>query len=544
MSSRALSVPPSVPAPGRPALVRARRILHEGAATRSDIAYRVYVVVLLAAMFVVPTISGATASVPAERVTGLVWAMREWSAGVLVLAAVAPTHFGPVITYEGELHFLVTGPFGARRVLAGRTWTVLVAALVAVGALAGVVAAGLGLAPVALVCSTVWMIGTCALVFLGLLGVQTRWGNIARVLTLVLGTVLVVTGRRGGHEGWVPGGGQDVLGAGLLGVAVVLAVAAVPLALGAVPARVMEHDIRMRRLIGAGLTIGDLRALTTRDGPRRRWGRHRHLGLGHGLVRRSAAVSALELLRTPVRSLSALVVVGLCGAWVVAGAEGLALRVSHAGSGASDLVVPLAVLAPVALVAGQWAFGVLARALADVLETLGARRLDPSGFGAQVQALLAPPAVLVLAAGAAGAGAAGVLRPVVLTHVGAVVPGGASAQVGAGAALVLVLLVAPLTSLALMASGGAPLMAFTASPSPVGDMSSLWVVAWMLRGLAPAAVLTVLLAVAVQRHLGVGPALLGCAGFLLLACAVAAAFHLRHLAAQDRRAQGVAPAQG
>ena len=56
------------------------------------------------------------------------------------------------------------------------------------------------------------------------------------------------------------------------------------------------------------------------------------------------------------------------------------------------------------------------------------------------------------------------------------------------------------------------------------------------------------LAVAVQRHLGVGPALLGCAGFLLLACAVAAAFHLRHLAAhlghrdpQLARRRGKAP---
>ena len=88
------------------------------------------------------------------------------------------------------------------------------------------------------------------------------------------------------------------------------------------------------------------------------------------------------------------------------------------------------------------------------------------------------------------------------------------------------------------------ILAICSTPSPVGDMSSLWVVAWMLRGLAPAAVLAVVLAVAVQRHLGVGPALLGCAGFLLLVCAVAAAFHLRHLAVQDRRAQGVAPARG
>lgn len=541
MSSRSLSVPLSAPAPGRAALVRARRILHEGAATRGDIVYRVYVVVLLGAMFVVPAISGVTSTVPAEHVTGLVWAMRGWCAVVVVLAALAPTHFGPVITYEGELHFLVTGPFGARRVLSGRTWTVALAAMVATGALAATVSAGLGLSSVAVVASTAWIVGLSALVVLGLMGIQTRWGSLVRPVLALAGGAVFVVARLGERSPWVPGGREDLLGAVVLGAFVVVALALVPPALTQVLPRVMEHDIRMRRLIGSGLTVGDVKALTTRDGPRRRWGRRRTLALDRGLLPRSLAVSALDLLRTPARTALALVVLGTCGAWVGATAGGLVARVAHAGSGATDLSLPVVVLAPIALVASQWAFAVLAGALVDVLETVGAHRLDPTGFWVQAAALLALPAILLVVAVALGAGACLVLTPVTLSHVPDVVAGIPVTVSVVVAAVAVVVLVGPAMALALSASGAAPLMAFASSASPVGGMASLWVVAWMLRGLAPAVVLALALVTAVRHGSGAGSALVGCVLVLVVVCGAAVGLHLRHLEAEDRRARGEAP---
>lgn len=542
MSSRPLSVPLSVPVPGGHALRRARRILHEGAATRGDIAYRVYVVVLLAAMFVVPAISGVTSTVPADRVSGLVWAMREWCALVLVAACLAPTHFGPVITYEGELHFLVAGPFGASRVLRGRTWTVLAAALLATGALAVTVGVGLGLSSWALLATGTWIVGACALVFLGLLGIQSAANRWARLLTAGVGVALVVLARHAGRSGWTLGGDADLRTAAVLAGCVILSLAVVPVALGHVPLRVMEHDIRMRRLIRSGLGVGDVKALTTRDGPRRRWGRRRSLDLGGSPLRRSMAVSALDLLRTPVRSGFALAVLALCGAWVAAVAEGVGLRVARADAGSSDLVVPFLVFAPVALVASQWAFGVLAGALVDVLETLGARRLDPMPLHAQVRDLLAVPVALVVVSG--GVGAAGCAAALALFPGLHALAAGSPGSVVVVAAVVLVVLVGPLLAVALSASGAAPLMAFTSSPSPLGDTSSLWVVAWMLRGLAPAALLTLVVVTVLRHGQGVGGATAGTVVVLLLVSAGWAGVHLRHLGADDRRAQGLAPAQG
>lgn len=529
------SVPLSVPPPGRAALARARRIVHEGGPTRRDLVYRAYVAVLLGAMIVAPLLTGLTSSVPPQRAEDLVWSLRLWCVAPLALAALAPTHLGPVITSAGELHYLVDGPFGARRVLLGRTWTVLVAVLVGVGAVALVVAAGLGLGGGAVVATTVWAMGQASLVYLALLGIQTRWSRVARALTLVTSAglaALVVTGTRAGRP---LGTGPDALAAAFLGAAVCAVAGSVPLLLDRVQPGVLAHDVRVRHLIRTGLATGDAGALAVHDGPRRRHFRGRTVPMSGGILRRTAAVDVSALMRSPWRTGAAVAALVAVGAWIGTPADPPAgptasLAAVPAGAGG----VPVALAAPLALLATQWAFAVLSRPLTDVLESLGAGRLDPSSFPRMLAAHLALPwsSVLVVTACAAG----------VTAWVG-----GDPAQAGAWSAVpgaaVLVALVGPCMSLAVVATSSPPLVLLTPTSSPFGDTSSLVVVAWMLRGLAPAAVLAALLGAASVMGLPEARALWTGSVVLAVGCAIAAAWRLRSLARTDRRARGEAPAR-
>lgn len=526
MSTPIPSVPLSAPPPGGPALARARRIVHEGGPTRRDLVYRAYVAVLLTAMIGVPLLTGLTSAIPGDRAAAVVWGARQWFALPLVLCAVAPTHLGPVITSAGELHYLVDGPFGARRVLAGRTWTVLGAVLVVVGALAVTVAVGLGLDGPAVATTTAWALGQAALVVLALLGIQSAWSRPSRLLAALTGAGLAALAHLGGRGGWTLGGRTDAVVAAVLGVAVCLTVAAVPLLLDRVPMRVLEHDVRVRHLIRTGLGTGDVGALSVHDGPRHRHLRGRTLPFGGGLLRRTVAVGVLGAMRAPWRTAGALLALVAVGTWIGAVMSGESWASSAGG-------LPSVLAAPAALLVTQWAFTVLSGPLTDVLESLGAGSLDPAPFDRMYLAHLVLPwsLVVVVTGVAAGVGAA----------LGGTTPAPGQWSTVAGG-LVLVALVAPCTSLAMVASSSPPLALLTPTPSPFGDSSSLVVVAWMLRGLTPAAVLAAVLALAVARDLPDGRALWGCALVLLVACVAVAGLRARSLARTDRHARGEEPA--
>ncbi|MGO3797262.1 MAG: hypothetical protein ACTJGR_09110 [Pauljensenia sp.] len=546
MSASHLSVPLWVPPPDRAALARARRIVHEGGPTRRDLLYRAYVAVLLMVMLGIPLLTGLTSAVPAHRAGDVMWTLRAWCALPLVLVAVAPTHLGPVITSAGELHHLVDGPFGSRRVLLGRTWTVLGAVVVSVAAVAATVGAGLGLGAGAVTTALGWVVGQAALVFLALLGIQTRAAVPARVLALVAGGGLGALCLAGTRAGWPLGGGVDVLGAVVLGICACLVAAVVPPLLDQVPLRVLEHDVRMRHLIRTGLGTGDVKALGVHDGPRRRRLRGRTLPLGGGVLRRSVSVDLIGLMRTPARTAGAVLALVAAGTWL-----GYALVTTFGGgssgghgasgeTGAGGMLqvltgaghVPAALLAPAALLGAQWAFGVLSRSLTDVLESLGAGRLDPAPFARVLLSHLALPsgAVLVLTG-------AGMAVPVVAGG-GDAIP---AAWPAVCAGLALLALVAPCTGLAMAASSSPPLALLTPSPSPFGDSSSLVVVAWMLRGLTSAALLGITMAVAAGQGLSQADALAAGAALLAPVCAVAVGLRLRALARLDRHGRGEAP---
>lgn len=526
MSTPIPSVPLSAPPPGGPALARARRIVHEGGPTRRDLVYRAYVAVLLTAMIGVPLLTGLTSAVPTHRAAEVVWGARQWFALPLVLCAVAPTHLGPVITSAGELHYLVDGPFGTRRVLAGRTWTVLGAVLVAVGALAVTGALGLGLGASAVATTAAWALGQAALVVLALLGTQTRWSRWARPSAALTGVGLAALARLGARGDWDLGGGVDALAAIGLGAVACLAVLAVPLLLAGVPMRVLEHDVRVRHLIATGLGTGDVGALAVHDGPRRRHLRARTLPFPGGLLGRTVTVDVLGAVRTPWRTAAALAALVAAGTWIGALASG---RTGTSAAGG----VPGVLLAPLVLLAVQWAFAVLSRPLSDVLGSVGSGRLDPAPFHRVYPAHLLLPWSLVVGVGGIAAAVTSLVGDT------APVPVEWSSVVGGA---VVVALVGPCTALAVVASSSPPLALLTPTPSPFGDSSSLVVVAWMLRGLAPAGVLTVVLATAVAQGLPADGALQWGALSLAAACACAAGLRARALATTDRRARGEAPA--
>lgn len=587
MTSSSLHVPLSAPAPGREALARARRIVHEGGPTRRDLFYRAYVSLLVGGVLGVPVLTGLTSVVPADRVAQVVWMVRMCCALPLVLAALAPTHLGPVITSDGELHYLVEGPFGARRVLAGRTWTVLVAALSATTVVMVTVCAGLGLGGVEMLLSCVWMMGQTALTFAVLLGVQTRFAAPVRVVGLLCGVATVVVlrlaavsggaGTRadavagsgtvpglGGGVGvaarWALGGGADLAGAVVSGVLTLAVVAAVPLALGAVPARVLAHDLRVRHLIRTGLGSGDSGVLAVHDGPPRRRLRGRTLGFGSGgPVRRALSVDTLDLLRTPGRVGAALVVVLVCGVWAGALGAGTAevptrwLTTSPGDAGAPMISLPVTALAPVVLVGAQWSFTRLTRALSNVVGTLGVGRLDRSSFPVVIVSHLLLPGLLHLVATAVGlalgaaCAAGGVARATPAAGSGAVLAVAETAGVDHAALLWaatgVVVLAAPLASLTLIASASPPLALLAPAPTAFGDSSSLLVVAWMLRALVPAGFLGVVLAAAGALGVPLGSALSAGVGVLVPACAVAAGWRLRSLSRLDRYGLGGAPSR-
>ncbi len=481
--------------------MRARRVVRESASSPREVLYRAYVAVILALVFGVPLIQGlasvARGIVAENGAAPLLWSARVVVGVVLALTAVAPSHLGPVLASETELYYLIEGPFGVRPVVLGRTWTILGSTVVLVGAIAGTLEAGMGIGWGPGLSGIGWFLGATVLVGVSLLGTQTRWAAPTRMAALLSGCGIVVVSILARRDGWPLLGGADLWGTGVLVSAGVVGLAVVPLLLGGVADRTLEHDARLRKMIRSGLVAGDSRVLGLHEGvPVRRFRGHA-IRIGGGVWRRSMSVDAISALRRPERTAAALAILIVTG-------------IALARGWAPVLVVP------VGLVVVSVAFSVLAQGLSGVLDSLGAGRLDPSGFAVTVLAHCAVPWVATTLALGTGAG------------IGAAIDG------GVGVAMVLVLVAAPCTAIALMGASTAPVLVLDASGGATGEFGSSLLIAWLGRGLLPALVAAALLVV-----LPGGAGIAASATLLIPSCAIAALVHLWGLRKTDAWARGV-----
>ena len=497
----------SVPAPDARALRRARSVIRQGAATPQDVLYRAYVGVILAAMLGAPVFAGvASALADLAQAVGtdvVVWRARQILGALVVLCAAAPSWTGPLLTSDAELHYLIDGPFGPRRVTLARTWTVIAAALGVGLILAGLVAAGLRLPPAATATTIAGVLGPVALGALALLGTQTRLSRAARVGAVVVGAAIVGCAEVAVRAAWPVGAGMDVWVAVVAAGLGTAAVALVPALLDRASLATVERDIRARRLMRAGLVTGDARMLGQHQGARRRSFRSRTLAMSGRSVVRAAAVDVLTAARRPWSTLAALLASGVTGAAVATGWR-------------PEVVLPVGILV-VAVSAG-----VVGRALVNVLDSMGGGRLDPAPFGATVASHANVPLGALLVVLGAGAG------------VGSLIDEGGSPGLTRAIGLVLVLVAGSTTALVMAGSGGAPLWALNASQGPFGSAAALFTLLWLGRGLVPA--------VAVAALLGATSASVPLATGVVAALSLAAAaWHLSRLRRADDRARGSAP---
>ncbi|MFC7581561.1 hypothetical protein ACFQWG_10180 [Schaalia naturae] len=529
-----------VPAPGgsagagspstridRAALRRARRVIRgsEGS-TPQDLLYRIYVTVLLAVLIAGPLVSGVAGQVrdvvAQAGAEGLTWNIRAALSVLILLGGLAPAWLGPVIASQTELHYLIDGPFGVRPVVQARTWGIVVG-LIVVALVPGIMlvwAAALTGLP-ALAC-VVWSVAAALLLGAGLLTTQTGRAAPLRAVTVVVGGTLAATSLSARTAGVALGSGRDLVLAGALAAFGLGGAAAVPMLLDHVSLVTLASTIRTRRMIRAGMAVGDIRGVSVREQPPRRSLRDMRRPMPRGRIRRAASVDLLSVVRRPWRAvLSALAV-------IAAGAVAVAVLPSGAGEGvpAAQGGGPAVLALPLCLIAVSLAFGVWAKGLQDLMDTVGAGRLGPEGFlGDVARHLVLPAAVTVV-----GLGAGAVLG----TLAGLATARGAGPGPAAIAeALILLAIAGPSTTLALAGSAGVPPQLLDATVGPAAEMTAALVALWLGRGILPAALLAAVIAVA-------GPAAGApiAAVVLVPACLLAALWHLRTVRRTDLDARG------
>jgi hypothetical protein len=485
---------PSAPAVASPSLLAARRFIRDRRVGDHSTLYRVYIAVICGAFLGVPGIFSAIGAVSllSQAVGPVAVAESLHAAGAVFVALTAfmPSHAGLVVPTAPELFYFIEGPFGVRKTLTHRTMMLFMLAATAGGLAAGVAAAGLGLDG--------WTAARAVASGLGLGGIaagslvvrQSAFATTGRWVIGGVGLLLCAASPWFGGTGWLP-----LAVSALEFAAAVVLFALVPACLDSVPLGRLEEDMASRDALLAGLMAGDARAIgSTRNGRTPRFRRLR-TGFPAGPWSRALRVDFLSVLRTPIRSGTALLAGAAAGALTCA-ADGNLLAVA------------------VALVVLEQVFRVLAKGLLDYLDTVGADRIVPDPFCRTVlRHMMMPWTLLVLCIGA------GALAAFPLVQTGA----------QALAVLALMLTAPPCVSLMLSGSAGVPVGMMSPVLSPVGDASSLALVLWMFRALIPAG-LFVLIAFRVGIAVGVA--------VLIPASAALAVLRLRSLRGVEAKTAG------
>lgn len=511
----------------RAALAGVRRVLRgrAGLPSRGDLAYGVYLGVMLVVVAVAPLVRAVVLALaeglPASPPPGAAPAAVGVLSGVVAVAALLGAQTGPAHARLPEVDLLHASALSRGRLLAGP----LARSFLAAGALglllAGVLVAALALrgglggeggsplsAGVALLCggAGIGLLAATAML-LGQLGRGQR-----RALAMVFGALAAVFGVLGvltGLGAGLPAPPQPAMPDLLLPPLLLLLVGVAgalcsPLLAGRMRGGTLrEQSVRLGTVSALALS-GDLRMATARLGAPVRTGR----GLGWRAPRRIGAAilsrDLLGLIRTPARSLAALVVASAAGA-LIGG-----LDPARAGWG------PAALLGAVAVVAAYAAIGPWCRGLRAAAETVGGFALTPlTPAGLLLRHLVVPGVLAAVSIGASAGLVAAIAGP---ADPGSVPPLTAAAE-GAAVALVALLL-----RLAGALKGPLPQSLLAPVPTPVGDVSGINVALWALDGVLVAAV-----AGAVLGGVSTASALAGAiaAGLVLALLAVWALLRLR-----------------
>lgn len=464
------------------AALRVRRERPSG----GDVAYRIYLAIMLAIIVAAPIARGAVLSLaeemPASASPLAIGLTGAALAGLAALAALAGAQTGPAHATLPEIDLLLGTALSRRRLLAGRVLRAIAGGAVLAALLAGVLlvaralrgefdpaqalALGLGAACLGAL--------TAIAMLLGQLGRAARWivagalGALAAYLALA--PLLPDAGRPLALDPWSALAGLALASGSAEGPALLpatalailfacLGAAAVALALALLPLlrrETMREQSDRLNAVSALAVSGDLRIAAARLGAPVRTGRRWAWRMPGGITAAIAARDLVGIARTPARSLAALA--GVSGAAVLTGAVALQAQgpAWAAIAGAAALTVAYAAIGP-------WLRGMRAAA-----ETVGGSPLLPlRPAGLLLRHLIVPGALaLVVSAAASGIAAAAVSADPLRAACG-------------GAALAALALLLRLSG---ALKGPLPERLLAPVPTPAGDLSSMNVLLWSLDG--------------------------------------------------------------
>lgn len=462
-------------AAARGALRSVRRVLRgrAGLPSRNDLAYGVYLTIMIVIIVVAPAVRAAILALaevlPASIPPGAFATAGAVLAAAIALAALAGAQTGPAHARLPEIDLLHTSAL-PRALLLARPLrrSFLVAALVGMllgGALLAAHAVQSGLDPIVAVAVLTGAAGAGLLaavsMLLGQLGRGPRWGLSAAFG--LLAAVLAMMSASSVVPPPIPSLPIPLLLL-VLGVAAALCSPAIARCLRRDTMR--EQAMRMNAVSALALT-GELRMAAARLGAPVRTGRGWRWRAPRGIGAAILSRDLLGVVRTPARSLAALL--AMAGVGVLLGS------VVFTGVGP----VLAAPLGAAALLIAYAAIGPWCRGLRSGAETVGGSPLTPlSPAGLLLRHLVVPGVLSVLVVG--GAASAGAAL--------------AGASPAAGLAGAVIALVALLLRLIGALKGPLPQSLLAPVPTPAGDMSGMVVLAWSLDGVIAAALLGGLLA--------------------------------------------------
>lgn len=480
----------------RAALAAARRVLRgrAGLPSRADLAYGVYLAVLLIIIVVAPVmragILGLVEGLRDEVSPELIAAIVAGAAALISLAALTGAQTGPAHARLPEVDLLHTSALPRGRLLARPLARSFLAAGAAGALLAGVLAAALALrgglgsdARSAFAAASALLGGgagigllAAAAMLLGQLGRGARRTVAGASGLLAAALCLLAAVPDPAPREWLFSSAWSipVLLLVPLALGVAGALCSPPLAARLQGETLREQSVRLGAVGGLALT-GELRAAANRLGAPVRTGR----GWRWRVPRRIAAAVLVRdlvgLARTPARSLAA-----LAGA-VAAGALLGSALFAGAGFGAADSVGvdwgAAAIVGASATLLAYAAIGPWCRGLRAAAETVGGFALTPSPPAALLlRHVVVPGALAVVSLG----GAAGIAS--------------SSAPLLAASAGTVTALVALLLRLAGALKGPLPQSLLAPVPTPVGDMSGANVALWSIDGVVAAVLIGGLLA--------------------------------------------------